>query len=116
VVTGHHIPGISAMDDAAAGLWEGRLLELANDKASSADEICAAPAYEARVVPRDELLRDYRLPPTALAPLAGIESPQVLRVTCNGAPWTQMGGVLISIDAGRALAPWDGVFFELARR
>jgi uncharacterized membrane protein len=40
---------------------------------------------------------------------------QVLEVRCDGRPWAALGGSLIELDRNRALAPRDGVFFELAR-
>ena len=36
-------------------------------------------------------------------------------VSCGGAPWSALGARLLEIDRDRALTPWDGVFFELAR-
>lgn len=39
----------------------------------------------------------------------------VLEVSCSRALWAAIGGGLIGIDVDRALIPWDGVFFELAR-
>ena len=45
----------------------------------------------------------------------GKSQMQVLQVQCDGRPWAALGGSLIELDRNRALAPWDGVFFELAR-
>jgi hypothetical protein len=36
-------------------------------------------------------------------------------MSCGGAAWTTMGARLIEVAPDVALAPWDGVFFELAR-
>ena len=30
-------------------------------------------------------------------------------------PWTALGGSVLELDRNRALAPWDGIFFELTR-
>jgi uncharacterized membrane protein len=38
-----------------------------------------------------------------------------MEVSCGGAGWTALAAKLLEIDATRALAPWDGVFFELVR-
>ncbi len=38
-----------------------------------------------------------------------------LDAACGGARWAAMGGRPIGLDAEPALAPWDGVFFELER-
>jgi len=115
-VVGHHIPGISAMSDAEARAWHGRTLRLTAAEAISADTHCDAPNFVARPAPRDRFLgAEYHLPPGALPALASVDPISVLDVSCEGSAWAAMGGRLIGIDADRALAPWDGVFFELVR-
>lgn len=114
-VVGHHLPGISAMDDAQARRWYGRTLRLESGEAVFAEARCDAPGYEQSSVARAELLAGYRLGPDALAPLAAVARPAVLDVSCDGAAWSAAGGRLIGIDGDRALVPWDGAFFELQR-
>ncbi len=115
-VTGHHIPGISAMSDADAAARHGSTLRLTADEALSGGHRCVEPVYTAESVVTDRFLAtEFRLPPGGLAPLASAERITVLEVACAGASWTAPGARLIGIDAARALAPWDGVFFELAR-
>lgn len=115
-VTGHHIPGISAMSDADATARHGWTIRLTADQALSGGNHCDEPAYATQSVATDRFLgTEFNLPPGGLAPLASVESITVLEVSCGAASWTAMGGRVIGIDADRALAPWDGVFFELAR-
>ncbi len=115
-VTGYHIPGLSAMSEAGARAWRGQTVRLATNEAFSPGNSCAAPSYAIRVVPRNPYLADdYRLPPSALPVLSAHDELTILDVSCDGSAWTTMGGRLIAIDADRALAPWDGVFFELTR-
>jgi hypothetical protein len=115
-VVGHHIPGISAMSDSEATAWHGRTVRLTAKEAVSGESHCDAPSYLTRTIPKDNFLSvEYKLPPGALAPLASRENVTVLDVSCGGNPWTAMGDRLIEIDGDRALAPWDGVFFELTR-
>jgi uncharacterized membrane protein len=40
---------------------------------------------------------------------------RVMRVSCERVPWAALGGSLLEVDRDRALAPRDGVFFELER-
>ena len=115
-VVGHHLPGVGVMTEAEAGAWRGRSVRLTRSGAASGESHCASPAYTTRIVSRDSLLStQYRLSPDRLARAGLAERVSVLDVTCAGTPWTGMGGRLIGIGADRALAPWDGVFFELAR-
>ncbi len=115
-VIGHRMPGISAMTDADAAAWHGQTLRLTAAEAISPGARCDQPAYATRTVARDSLLAgEFRLPPGSLAPLAAFERLILLEVSCDGAPWAAMGGRLIQIDADRALAPWNGVFFEIER-
>lgn len=115
-VVGHHSPGVGAMSDEQAKSQYGKSLRLTPGAAVASGSRCGEPAYEpSRVVPDDFLAENYRLAPGALPPLAGKSQAQVLEVRCNGSPWTTLGGLLIEVDRSRALAPWDGVFFELTR-
>lgn len=115
-VVGHHIPGISAMSDAEATRRHGETLRLTPTEALSSGSHCDDPTYETRTAKRDAFLAtEYRLPPGSLKPLSSLERIALLEVSCQGGTWAAMGGRLIAIDSLRALAPWDGVFFELER-
>lgn len=115
-VVGHSIPGISAMSDAEATAWHGHTLRLTATLAISGGNHCDEPTYSTRTVEKDGFLGSgHNLPPGSLTPLDSLPRLTLLEVSCGGNPWAAMGGRLIWIDADRALAPWDGVFFELAR-
>ncbi len=115
-VVGHHIPGISAMSDAEAAARHGKSLRLTATQAVSPGNHCDNPSYAARAVARGRFLAtEFNLPPGRLPMLDSLERLTLLEVTCNEGRWAALGGLLIEIDAGHALSPWDGVFFELAR-
>ncbi len=115
-VVGHHIPGTSALTHEQARSRYGRTLRLTASTATSADERCREPHYATSRVPADSwLASEYDLPRGSLKPLAGRAQIEVMKASCAGTPWTAFGGVLLGIDRDRALAPRDGVFFELAR-
>ncbi|HEU5041519.1 MAG TPA: hypothetical protein VFT84_11885 [Gemmatimonadales bacterium] len=115
-VVGHSIPGVAAMSDAEAATWHGRTIRLSGVEALAAGNRCDGPTYTTRSVPRDSLLGiEFNLPPGSLPALAAHERVRVQEVFCGGARWSAMGSRLIATDGGHALAPWDGVFFELAR-
>jgi uncharacterized membrane protein len=110
------MPGVSAMSDAEAAGWHGRIVRLTAHEAISAESHCDAPGYVSRSVATDRFLAtEYNLAPGALTRLVRREQNAVLDVSCRGVGWAAMGARLIGIDTNRALAPWDGVFFELAR-
>jgi uncharacterized membrane protein len=115
-VVGHHMPGISAMSDSEATAWHGRAVRLTAAQAISPGNHCDQPTYTTSTVAKDRFLAtDFNLPPESLTPLASLERLTLLEVSCSGAPWAAMGGRLIEVDASHALAPWDGVFFEVER-
>ncbi len=115
-VVGHSSPGVSAMSDEQAKAHYGESLRLDANAALSPGSRCGDPAYvPSRVVPADYLATKYRLAPGSLRPLADKSQMQVLEVHCDTRPWAALGGLLLEVDRDRALAPWDGVFFELAR-
>jgi heat shock protein HslJ/uncharacterized membrane protein len=115
-VVGHHSPGVSAMSDGQAKSHYGESLRLTANSAISAGSRCNDPGYVPnRVVPDDFLAERFKLAPGSLKPLAGKSQMQVLEVQCDGRLWAALGGSLIELDRNRALAPRDGVFFELAR-
>ena len=115
-VVGHRIPAIGAMSDAEAARWHGRTVRLDVTQAVSEENHCDRPTYATRRVVGASLLGgEFNLGPGRLPLLDTLDTLTLLEVRCGGAPWTAMGGRLIGIDSARAYAPWDGVFFELAR-
>ena len=115
-VVGHRMPGISAMSNAEADRWHGRKLRLDVAQAVMDESHCDRPTYTTREVARDSLLGgEFNLTRGNRPALDSLERLTLLEVRCGGSPWTAMGGRLIEVDADRAYAPWDGVFFELAR-
>jgi hypothetical protein len=115
-VVGHHTPGVAGLSEVDAEDWRGQTLRLTTSRASTQRAHCDAPRYAPRLVPRDSFLAaEYRLPAGALGRAGLPERMTVLEVSCGGAQWAAMGGRLIGIGTDRALAPWDGVFFELTR-
>ena len=115
-IIGHSAPGVSAMSDEQAKAFRGQGLRLLRNAAVSGGERCDAPRYSARTEPAEEFLAaEYRLAPGSLPPVSRRSRIQVMRVNCSGSPWAALGGTLIEVDRDRALAPWNGVFFELAR-
>ena len=115
-VVAHHSPGVSAQSDDQARARYGETVRLTAGAAISSGNRCSAPAYSAQSVPAEAYLAsEYKLPPGGLKLLAGRNQFRVMDVTCSGAPWTAFGARLLEVDRDRALAPWDGVFFELAR-
>ena len=115
VVT-HHMPGISALSNDEAKARYGETVRLTATEAFSAGERCDAPTYATRAVRAEEYLAtEFKVPPGGLAPLASHDEVYLMEVSCGGEPWTGFGGLLLTIDVNRALSPWEGVFFELAR-
>lgn len=115
-IVGHHLPGNGATTNDQARARYGETLRLTEQAAVSPGGRCAEPRYATRQVPAAGFLAEqFRLAPGSLAPLAARNQLRVLEVSCGGAPWTALGATLLELDRDRALAPWDGVFFELAR-
>jgi hypothetical protein len=115
-VVGHHAPGVAGMSQVDAEDWSGQTVRLTPARAVSGGTRCDAPHYAPQVVARDSFIAaEYELPGDALRRAGLPERMTVLEVSCGGTPWAAMGGRLIGIGADRALAPWDGVFFELTR-
>ena len=115
-IAGHRIPGTSAMDDAQARALDGQLLEYTPETATSGKDVCPHASYKTR----DESAGPYLATQFKVDPLKlGLQPDTKLDVTeisCGGVHWTTLGGILIVSPAGRAFAPWTGVFFELQRR
>jgi heat shock protein HslJ/uncharacterized membrane protein len=115
-VVGHSTPGASALDDDEARSRYGESLRLMRRIAASGGTRCETPRYQARTEGAQQYLAsEYRITPNSLEPVMRRDQLRIMQVTCNGAPWSALGGRLIELDRDRALAPWDGVFFELAR-
>ncbi len=115
-VVAHHMPGTGALTDSEARARHGETLRLTERSAISPGGRCGDPSYAAsRVAAEAYLASEFKLPRGSLKPLAAKDLISVMKVLCGGAPWTAFGGLLLQIDGDRALAPWDGVFFELKR-
>ena len=115
-VTGHVTPGVSIMNEDAAKARHGQTLELTETAATSSGEHCATPRYPTRDVPTEEFLAtEFNLPPESLKEFEGRDQVTIVEISCDGAPWTAFGSLLLEIDAGHVFTPWDGVFFELER-
>ena len=115
-VVGHHLPGTSALSDDEARTRYGETVRLTASAATSPGNRCGEPRYAMRRVEAEPwLASEFKLTPGSLKPLAARGQIHLMEVSCGGAAWTAFGARLLEIDADRALAPWDGVFFELAR-
>ena len=115
-VVGHYIPGNSALSDTEARTRYGETLRLTENSAISSGQDCRQPRYIARQVPGEAwLASEYKLSRGSLPPLRGRGQIGLLEVSCGGASWSALGARILEIDADHALAPWDGVFFQLAR-
>jgi len=115
-VVGYHLPGTGAAGEDEARTHHGESIRLTARSAIARGARCNEPRYAARRVPTNQYLaEEFKLAPGALVPLAGRSQIHVMDVSCGGTPWTTLGARLIEIDRDRALAPWDGVFYELRR-
>lgn len=116
VVAHHHSPGISALTDEEASRRHGETIRLTPRSARATGTECREPHYETSQVPVAAYLASaFNITPERLPPLAGHNQMRVMEVSCGTADWTELGGLMLEVDRDRALAPWDGVFFELAR-
>lgn len=115
-VVGHHLTGASALDDDQARARYGETVRLTANAATSSTQRCDTPRYAIRRVPTGSwLASEYRLPPGSLEALAANPQLTLREVSCGGTLWPALGARMIEIDSNRALAPWDGVFYEMAR-
>jgi heat shock protein HslJ/uncharacterized membrane protein len=116
VVSHHNTTGISALSDDQARAHYGETVRLTASAAISPGNRCNEPGYSSRSESADAYLAsEFKLPPGGLKPLAGLTQIRLMEVSCGGARWPALGALLLQIDRDRALTPWDGVFFELAR-
>lgn len=114
-VTGHRLPGVSAMSDADASQWHGKVIEFTPASAVAGADACETPTYETVTLPADSLLNvDYRVGPASLG-LAPGSTIEVTTVDCSGSQWSAPGGRLLHVGPNRAFTVWDGVFLELQR-
>lgn len=114
VIVSHRIPGLSAMGDAAASAWHGRVVEITHERAISQRDTCEGIAFGHETRPAARFLGEgYHIAPFTL----GIEDSLVTAtwISCRGSNWTAPGGVLIWTHPDSVYAPWDGVFFRMAR-
>jgi hypothetical protein len=115
-IVGHHAPGVAGTSEMDAEDWRGQVIRLTPARAITARAHCDAPGYAPHLVRRDSFLAaEYKLPADALRRAGLPDRVTVLEVSCGGIPWATMGGRLIGIEPDRALAPWNGIFFEVAR-
>ncbi len=115
-VVGHHMPGTSALTDSEAKARYGETLRLTTSGATSGSERCRDPGFISnRVAAGAWLASEYKLAQGSLKPIGSRSQIHVMEVSCGGAPWSAFGRRLIELDRDHALAPWDGVFFELKR-
>jgi heat shock protein HslJ/uncharacterized membrane protein len=116
VVAHHHSPGISALTDEEASARHGETIRLTARAAIAPGNECGEPRYATSQVPVAAYLASaFNITPARLPPLAGHNQMRVMEVSCGSADWTELGGLLLEVDRNHALAPWDGVFFELSR-
>jgi len=112
VVTGHRMPGVSAMSDSEAVKWHGHTIHLAPELAVSGGDTCADPSYVMTDAGADSVLAaTYHVSAAEL----GLDSSSVRigTVMCDAGAWMTMGGTIIWIADDHGFAPWNGVFFEL---
>jgi heat shock protein HslJ/uncharacterized membrane protein len=115
-IVGYHIPGTAALSAGDAHARVGESLRLTERAAVSSGSACREPRYATRQVPAESYLADqFKLAPGSLAPLAARNQLRIMEVSCGGVPWAALGAMMLQLDRDHALAPWDGVFFELER-
>lgn len=114
-ITGHRIPGVSAMSDAQARALHGQALKYAPETATSGKDVCPHVTYKTTVETSGNFLAAvFRIKPELLGWQGADVKLDVTEVSCGGVPWTTLGGTLLQ-SGKRAFAPWNGVFFELRR-
>jgi hypothetical protein len=115
-IAGHRIPGTGAMGSAQAQALHGQLLEYTPEAATSGKDVCPHASYKARIEAAGPYLAtDFKADPRKLG-LQPDTKLEITEIACGGVRWGTLGGTLFISPAGRAFAPWSGVFFELQRR
>jgi len=116
VVAGHRSPGTSAIREAQAHALHGQPLEYTAETATSGRDVCPHARYSTRGEAAGPYLATQFRVDTLKLGMEPDTKLDVTEVSCGGVHWTTLGGTLIVSPAGRAFAPWNGVFFELKRR
>jgi hypothetical protein len=112
-VIGHRMPGTSAMSEAEAAAWNGRVARYGVELAAFGAETCYRPSYQARSVRGDSLLQvGYQASPSALG-IAPRSVVTMIEVRCGASAWIGAGGTLLRLPDGTTFMVWDGTFFEL---
>ena len=115
-IISHHTSEASAMSESEADTWLGRTLRLSATGVVSGDVSCSHPSYTTLTMDHDDLLgMDVGYPSGVLLRLAPVETLTLVNVSCDDGPLQAPGRLIIEIDADHIFAPWEGVFFELAR-
>lgn len=114
-VVGHHSPGISALSDDEAEAWHGARLRIGEGWLAMGEHYCETVSHVGEVLPVNQILDDYRLAADSLAPLTEREQVARHRLDCDDGDWPVLGSQVLRLSDTQALAPWDGVFFELER-
>lgn len=101
---------------AGPGSTAGRAVRLGKKILVVGEKHCSTPDYHShRVDTAAFLSKSYHLAPGSLEPARGHATAIVTEAFCGERPWSGLGAVMIGLDENHALAPWDGVYFELAR-
>jgi hypothetical protein len=116
-IVGHKIPGVSAMSDAEANAYHGRVIHYGDDVAISGGDTLRAPEYATRVESAVSLFGGgYK---TTLEQLGMSEYGRaflhVTEVSSGGKDWIVPGGAFIWLAPDRGYTLWDGVMFEVRR-
>ena len=115
-IVAHHMPETGAMSEADADKWIGRTVHFSATEAASDDAHCSNPSYTRITMARNDLLgMDIGFPQGALLRLANNDPLTLVNVSCDGQPLATLGRLLIVVDSDHILAPWESVYFELAR-
>lgn len=115
-MVGHAIPGISAMTDADAQKWHGRVFHYEANRVASGPDSCIGPEYRGSFARSDSLLGAQA--PEILRAIGLPDTTRLIAVTsvaCEGTEWVAPGGLLIWAEPDRPVTMWDGVFFRLRR-
>lgn len=115
LVVEYHQPGISAMSDEQAEQWLGARLRISDDWFALGEHYCETVAPVGEVLPVNQVLDGYRLQEGDFPLLDGYTQVARHHLDCDGQAWDRLGSVVLRVSESLALAPWDGVFFELQR-
>ncbi|MBD3896293.1 hypothetical protein IEI94_10565 [Halomonas sp. ML-15] len=114
-VVDFHQPGVSAMSAEQADSWLGARLRISDDWLALGEHYCESLTHIGEVLPVNQVRNDFQLQEGDLEPLEGREQVARHRLDCDDGDWATLGGTLLMLSDTRALAPWDGVLFELER-